>query len=407
MVYCLIFGVISLFVTNFILKRIKLKKKNKKIILALKVVRLASVTSALTIIAVLVLEYVGQKITEAHGDIYVIHSAEQSEYYYAQIDPALFPKEIVGGGVSGTNGTSQPNGITRLDETAQPNGITQSGETAQPNGTAQPDETSQSNGIAQSDGTSQPNGTTQPRTETIISYDFSVLMILGEHQFGEYITPEDLLDMRSMYNEYWKNEMYRDMLKQDNKTGEVLEDHVQNVEENIELLEQSAIAAEYEAEYDNIETADGYASFFGHIRESVLKFSCVIGSNDIHGSDIREADIKYRMGKMLYKPAANLVDITNSEKYYSLCSAYVVLKDAFDHSSLDSTYAIDVAYSYLLVCNDIVSVMEPGQSQEMINRVKLAYYQLLERVSETSDNLIYQSYCEEAEQIMKILEECN
>lgn len=222
MVYCLIFGVISLFVTNFILKRIKLKKKNKKIILVLKVVRLVSVTSALTIIAVLVFEYVGQKITEAHGDIYVIHNAEQSEYYYAQIDPALFPKEIVGGGVSGTNGTSQPNGITQPDETAQPNGIAQSDETAQPNGTAQPDETlqpngivqpgetSQPNGIAQSDGTSQPNETTQPRTEVIISYDFSVLMILGEHQFGEYITPEDLLDMRSMYNEYWKNEMYRD-----------------------------------------------------------------------------------------------------------------------------------------------------------------------------------------------------
>lgn len=402
MVYCLILGVIS-FVTNFVQKRIRLRRKKKKIIWVLKVFRLASATSALTIMIVCVPEHVGQMITQAQSGIYTIQSADQSECYYVEINPALFPKEIIGGeirlsengGVSGTSGISRPDTVSQSNGTTQPDGVSQS------NGT------SQSDGVSQSNGTLRPGGVSQPRTGNKIPYNFSVLMIFGEYQFGEYITPKDLLNMRIMYNEYWKNEMYWDMLKQDNKAGMMSMELAQDVEENIKLLEQSAIEVENAVEYDNIETIDGYASFLGHIRESVLKFSCVIGGNDTQGSGIKEADIKYRMGKMLYRPAADLAHITNSEKYYSLCSAYVVLKDAFDHSSLDNTYAINVAYSYLLVCNDIVDVMEPGQSHEMINRVKLAYYQLLERVSETSVDLKYQSYCEEAKEIMKRLEERN
>lgn len=394
MLYCLIFGVILFAVSlivSYISKRIRLRKR-KKINRLMNVFRLALATSVLTIAIVFI---VGKISTEAHSGSYTIHSTEQSECYHVQIDPASFSKEPIGRG-------------TRNELESGTNEISQSDEVPQFNGISQSDEVPQSNGISQPNEVPQSNETSQHGTGKNFSYDFSVLMIFGEYQFGEYITSKDLLDMRIMYNEYWKNEMYWDMLKQDNKTGG-LSAVPQNVEENIGLLEQSAIAAENAAENDNIKTVEGYNIFFSHIRESVLKFSCVIGNNDTQGSDIKEADIdiKYRMGKILHRPATDLAYITNSERYYSLCSAYVVLKDAFDHSSLDNTYAMDVAYSYLLVCNDIVNVMEPEQSYGMINRVKLAYYQLLERVGETSVNLKYQSYCEEAKQIMKRLEEYN
>lgn len=394
MVYCLIFLVISFiasFPINFILRKLQLRKKKKKIIRLLKVFRLASATSVLTIIIALI---VGQIITEAHNNDYTIPIAEQSECYHAQIDPASFPKKTIEKGTL----------LSENEVESNTSEILQSDEALQSNEISQPDKVPQFNGISQPDEVPQSNETSQPGIGNKIPYDFSILMIFGEYQFGEYITTKDLVDMRIMYDEYWKNEMYEDMLKQDNKTGDI-----SVLLENIGLLKQSAIEAENAIDNDNIKTIDGYTPFFGHIRESVLKFSYVIGNNDTQDSDNKkeDIDIKYCMGKILYRPATDLAYITNSERYYSLCSAYVVLKDAFDHSSLDNTYAIDVAYSYLLVCNDIVNVMEPGQSYGMINRVKLAYYQLLERVDETSVNLKYQSYCEEAKQIMKRLEEYN
>ena len=218
MVYYLIFGVTSflasilgLFVVNIIPKKSRLKRK-KKIIWVLKVFRLASITSVITTIIVL---FLGQIIAEAHSSIYTIYDAEQRECYHTQIDPASFPKETIERGI-----ILSGNGVeSSTSKIAQPNGISKSDEIPQSNETSQPDEMLQFNGISQPDEVPQSNETSQYGTEKNFFYDFSVLMIFGEYQFGEYITPKDLLDMRIMYNEFWKNEMYWDMLKQDNKTG--------------------------------------------------------------------------------------------------------------------------------------------------------------------------------------------
>lgn len=274
----------------------------------------------------------------------------------------------------------------------------------------------------------------------IMLYDYSRLMLFGKYEFGEYITKADLDNMQNMYDEYWINEKYWDMLGEigddsvklteiDNRIGKfdaevkanknelTAEDFFRNAEdrlcryggkeENIAFLEQSAISAEGAVELKDVETLDDYEMFFTYIRATVVRFSCVLGSNCEQYHSGKADDIKFRMGKVMYKPSANLNKIETSEKYYSLCSAYVVLKDAFDYSTPDSTYAVEVAYYYLLVCSDIVKVMEPGQSQEMMDRVKLAYYQLYDRVREKSGSFAYDKYCEEADRVKESLEGWN
>ena len=180
----LVISFIASFPINFILRKLQLRKKKKKIIRLLKVFRLASATSVLTIIIALI---VGQIITEAHNNDYTIPIAEQSECYHAQIDPASFPKKTIEKGTL----------LSENEVESNTSEILQSDEALQSNEISQPDKVPQFNGISQPDEVPQSNETSQPGIGNKIPYDFSILMIFGEYQFGEYITTKDLVDMRT------------------------------------------------------------------------------------------------------------------------------------------------------------------------------------------------------------------
>lgn len=130
---------------------------------------------------------------------------------------------------------------------------------------------------------------------------------------------------------------------------------------------------------------------------TVIRLSCVLGSEYNQYDSGGEEDVKYRIGKAMYKPAANLKGLTNTERFYSLCSSYVILKDAFDHSSLDSNYSVEIAYYYLMVCTNVAEVMEPGQCEDIYMRGMAAYYQFELRGKRYPDNLTYIKYRDEAE----------
>lgn len=344
-----------------------------------------------------------QKIKRNDEGNYIVRTTyiQQNEPYYTRIDPADFVESLPAD--NGTDSEHPPIGTGGI------------------NGNFENTPT-----------TSTPPPIIAPKE----LYDFSSLMVFGEYHFGEYITPEDIDHMINMYHAYWRDKKYQnnllDILNTSTESPEELDrrirefeakekekdiitskEYFQNAEdcfyryggigENISFLEYSAISAENAAECETIEIPGEYSPFYQYIHSSIIRYSGVIGSGNAQYSGGKEYDIKYHMGKLLCKPALNLENITQPERYYSLCSSYVLLKDAFDHSSLDSTYAVEVAYYYLLVCSKIVNAMEPEQSQEMENRVKLAFYQLWERVNEKPGNPTYISYYREAERVMEML----
>ncbi len=392
-----VFAVMSLII-DIIIKKGRLRRKKRRLTATFKGIWISLVTSAFTLVMVAFWLWFKQVVKNQQNSNFIVKKIEvwENELYFERIDPASFidPIKII---------------ITPTEKPREES--------------VDSDET--------------PRTKTSLPTEIPKRYDYSHLMIFGKHLFGEYITPSDLENMKSRYNDYWRSQEYWDMLEipsdgivniveLDSRIGvfdeevssgvsKTAEEHFRNAEdrlyrysiknEDVSFLEQSAISCENAVECKNPTNLDEYNSLFTYIRAAVIRFSCVLDKGCEPYDSGKDNDIKYRMGKVLYKPVAVNLGLTRSERYYSLCSAYVVLKDAFDYSSLDSKFAVEVAYYYLLVCNDIVHAMEPDQSEEMKNRIKLAYYQFRERMNEKQGSFTYyNSYLYEAEKVMENLD---
>lgn len=112
---------------------------------------------------------------------------------------------------------------------------------------------------------------------------------------------------------------------------------------------------------------------------SVIEF-CYISSLDLEIYDSgTKSDVKYRIGKLLYKPSVNLVNIDSEEKFYALCGAYIFLKDAFNNGNEADKYSVEIAFYYLASCRDMVFFMESGEERENICIEAVAAYRELKK----------------------------
>ncbi len=278
------------------------------------------------------------------------------------------------------------------------------------------------------------NGISEPDK----SYDYMPLMLFGKYQFGQYLTETDLANMKIKFDEYWSREAYWEMLeeiaydpgqdtelmnqimkfdKETQNNGGTLtaEEYFGNAEDRLcyyygdkvgrlDFLEQSAISAEGAVELEYAKNPGEYEKLFRYIRETVIRFSCVLGSDCEQYFSGGQEDVKYRAGKALYKLVANGKKMEVSDYFYSLCSTYLFLKEAFDYSTPDSKYAVEIAYYYFRVCADMIQAMEPEKTNDMKERVWLAYYQFRERQKSDAGNSTYIVYYEEVETVMKSIE---
>ncbi len=268
------------------------------------------------------------------------------------------------------------------------------------------------------------------------SYDYSILEFFGSCSFTETITPDNLDSMESMYQDYWNTKSFWDLLDMEDTNSNTVQEALNQIAqfdsdvkynsstlaaadyyrdskdklfmytydaENYTYLELSAISAESAAELENVITSGGYQTLFDYIYMAVTGFSCILDHEYqpyISGS---EADVKYRIGKMLCKPAINLQDLTFSETCYSLCSSYVVLKDAFNQSMPDDRYYMELAYHYLLVTSNIFKFMEPEERVEIYQEAINAYCRFRDYGQSDSQNPVYAAHQEDAEEIVEYL----
>ena len=265
------------------------------------------------------------------------------------------------------------------------------------------------------------------------AYDYSVLELFGSYLFSETITQDDLAKMEEMYADYWREGKYQNLLDTETSRYDTEQDALDSIAQfdsdiiynsstltaadyyedtrdklflygysadNHTYLELSAISAEGAAELENVITSGGYQTLFGYIRTAAAGFICVLAYDYqpyISGS---EADVKYRIGKLLCKPAINLQELAPSDTYYSLCSSYTVLKDAFYLSLPDDRYYMELAYHYLLVTSNIFQAMEPEHRGEIYAEAMTAYCRFRDQGQAEPQNPVYTTHEKNAERIV-------
>ncbi len=297
-------------------------------------------------------------------------------------------------------------------------------------------ENSASIGMTIEDNADDDEVTEGDKTDSI-SYDFSPLRLWGPYEFGERVTGQDLINMQNMVDEYFANMKYMDMFEEilgempeptDEDYGDY-DDVLERIEEfksekesnpdllsaskyfantkdrlflykenrNNNVLEQAAISAESAVEEEQLGSSKGYANYINYDRTGIVTFCYVLGLDLEEYDSGTKGDVKYRIGKLMYKPAANMVHIIFNDKCYALCSSYIILGDVFENWSPEQKYAVEIPFYYLSVCRDLLDIMEPGEARKevCINAVN-AYYRFMKSGEANPDNSTYVKYAADA-----------
>lgn len=292
------------------------------------------------------------------------------------------------------------------------------------------------------DSSSETNVPYTPDTKTDdepnnISYDFEPIYLWNPYPFKDKITLYDLNYIKStdLYDFKKFENKLDEIIKSYDNTSETCEDIYNKVENfdndkksNPDLLdsksyyenamdrlflyknewpgnylEQAAISAEGAVEESDINGQ--YDFYIICIQTGVVSFLCVLNTDASTYDSGSRADVQYRIGKLIYKPAANLKFIKKSEKFYSLCYAYVILGDALNNSDENNKYSVEIAYYYLKVCVDIIKEMPDSEKKESVWRQALAAYDDFEaRGKANPDNATYKNYKTEDENMLQYLE---
>ena len=89
-----------------------------------------------------------------------------------------------------------------------------------------------------------------------------------------------------------------------------------------------------------------------------------------------------------------------------MCSAYVILEDAFENWNPKNKYAVEIPFYYLSVCTDLVKAMEHGEARkEVCNNAMKAYEVFVKIGEEHPDNLTYVMYAGDAEEKLRYVEQ--
>lgn len=288
------------------------------------------------------------------------------------------------------------------------------------------------------------NGGIGEEGDDSILYDYSPLLLWGSYEFGALVRGQDLANIENRIEEYFDNEEYVSMF------GEILEtlndDYKVYSEEavlnrinsfkqekdlnpdllsatkyftnamdnlflykenkNTDVLEQAAISAEGAVEKEQLIISEGYNNYITYDKTGIIIF-CYVSGLDLEKYDSgTKEDIKYRIGKLLYKPVANLLHISSVEKYYSLCSSYVILRDVFEERNPECKYVVEISFYYLSVCVDLIEVMEPGEARKEVCKNAInAYDKFKEDGEKYPDNLTYMKYATDAYEKLQMVEQ--
>lgn len=279
-----------------------------------------------------------------------------------------------------------------------------------------------------------------------VSYDYSPLFFWSPYEFGDHVRGQDLINIKNDIGDYFTDKKYEDIFNEiiasfeenedyENCTEKAILEKIDNFKvekdlnqdllsaakyftnamdnlflykenKNNEVLEQAAISAEGAVEKEQFGTSEGYDSYIRYDQIGVILFSYLYGLDlETYESGTKD-DLKYRIGKLIYKPAANLLYISQGEKYYSLCGSYVILGDAFENRNPENKYAVEIPFYYLSVCTDLVKVMEHGEARkEVCNNAMKAYEEFVKIGEEHSDNLTYVTYADDAEEKLHYVEQ--
>lgn len=281
-----------------------------------------------------------------------------------------------------------------------------------------------------------PTPATTPELFTLGSYDYSPLFLFGSYEFGDTITRQDLENMRSLYNAFMESKEYTNMLNipeeahgdyldilqqigefdewtKSNSAITTSEDLYQNTlnrlfcygqNNNTKNLEQAAISAEGAVEKEQIAVSGSYNNYINYTKTGAVTFFCVAGSEQPEYDSGTAVDVLFRAAKLLYKPSANLLNIEPGERYYSLCSAYIVSQEVFSGSTSECNYAVDIAYYHMKICSDLVDYIEDREFRDEICREALGVHTEYRRRVENSDKSLYQDFEKDAEKILNKLE---
>ena len=279
-----------------------------------------------------------------------------------------------------------------------------------------------------------------------VSYDYSLLFFWGPYEFGDSVREQDLINIKNDIEEYFTDEKYNDIFNEivasfeenedyKNCTEEAILEKIENFKlekdlnpdllsaekyftnamnnlflykenKNNEVLEQAAISVEGAVEKEQVSPSEGYDSYIRYDQTGVILFSYLYGLDVETYESGTKNDLKYRIGKLIYKPVANLLYINLGEKYYSLCGAYVILGDAFENWDQENKYAVEIPFYYFSVCTDLVKVMEHGEARKEVCNNAMKVYKAFEKIGEEHpDNSTYVMYAGDAEEKLHYIEQ--
>ncbi len=262
--------------------------------------------------------------------------------------------------------------------------------------------------------------------EEISGYYAEYLHFCGPYDFDGMITRGDIDNMKLLLDAFYTEEKYleyehfaeeedADIVRDriyffdeqyaTNHEQLMAEDYFQNSCDrmrlfqnsgNVEGVEQAAISAEGAVECKLMKDGEDYAEWFMYISTSVAEFEHALSfySDTYYSGTL--ADLRYRMGKMLYKPAVNLKNISEEDESYSLCMAYIFLEEAFKEGT-SKKYEIEIDYYYLLVCVDIAERMPEAEAEEICREAVAAYDAFLVDGENDPENTTYVKYRDNAE----------
>ena len=194
---------------------------------------------------------------------------------------------------------------------------------------------------------------------------FSKVCILGLHDFGDAITVADLQRFDILYDEYWEDGAARwriDLSMEEPASESEVKRRIQRFDQNMYI--------------------------------ALNCFCYVLAQNPESYDSGTAGDVKYRIGKIMYKPFLNLKQLDRNDRYYSLCCSHVFLKDAFHSCNEMSGYAIEAAYYYTVNCKDLVMCMEADDVENVATECSDAYTRFLELGISNPDNPTFKKYKE-------------
>lgn len=255
---------------------------------------------------------------------------------------------------------------------------------------------------------------------------YEVLRIFGEYRFENYVKKEDLNYFQEKCEEYFESRNLEEVCNLSEEEEKVIQDriksydqalashesllseeHMQNSNDrwemfvrdgNLGMLEQSAVSAEAAVQEEEVDEEFSREDFYQFIRVTVDRFRLRLDYNMDNCASGEKSDLQYRIGKVLYKPVANLNIEERQNKYYSLCTVYSILKEACNNSKEDSLYAVETAYYYFLVCVEVIKNME--DVPEEVKEEMIKAHDLFENRGKChSGNRTYKKYRDSAEKI--------